>query len=689
MNDTKISLCLTYPNYNNPDYHILFRVADYCPDNDKLLAVPFYEEEYGETPKRIGANPRDIYPGMTVLREWEYDTEDSGRTRSYSYSGNIYEMIFPEELSEVPYSDTNEIRRILCEGFSMDENISDNILISIGKSGSHNAFLLCKKRDLKKVGNDIVAVSSDTRDMLHSVHFLEEYDIVDADIINSSACNISLPNGYKAPVRYFYNSTVLPDRIGIFHPISFSKYVPTFVSNYIKKNKSSLQFSLNDIRKITDVLEVILNDHEYISDFFAITGFTDAQLQDLLYKYKQVIVENLLGDTAIDSILQRYLAQDPAAHEHFVELVRTAWLEEKSQEKQQILDELAELKKSYAECEADLLAKKDQRDAISTEISSLENAIVSKKEEFNKIQADIETELREFADNIVHNTAICAVSQNAIGRGIESPKTIDILTIETGTTEDKEQINDYDDFQEALADNLIVSGYNDAVADAMAQLISHCISMNLPILLTSNEDEIARCIAATYGTNVSVVNIGLGMNAVDYIPILNMKNDNMVVLVNGAFTGFSLEHFNALRYHFASAGFIVLFSIDGTDAGLIPKTVYEKAMFLDSGYGYELPISEELNHYNTNHSAFIKTYSNTDFDKQKKKLSPFIDSGIISTVAASKYARFMVDIECDICKDWLLLLQLCVQAKASYKTEQMREWLTNNSIDIDILNNYL
>ena len=43
----------------------------------------------------------------------------------------------------------------------------------------------------------------------------------------------------------------------------------------------------------------------------------------------------------------------------------------------------------------------------------------------------------------------------------------------------------------------------------------------------------------------------------------------------------------------------------------------------------------------------------------------------------------MVDIECDIHKDWLLLLQLCVQAKASYKTEQMRDWLSENSIDID------
>lgn len=689
MNDTKISLCLTYPNYNNPDYNILFRVADYYPDDDRLLAVPFYEEEYGETPKRIGANPRDIYPGMTALREWEYDAEDPGRTRSYSYDGNIYEMIFPEELSEVPYSDTNEIRRILCEGFSMDDNISDNILIAIGKSGSHNAFLLCRKRDLKKVRDGVFAVSSNTRDMLHSVHYLEEYDIVDADIIDSSACHISLPSGYKAPVRYFYNSTVLPDRIGIFHPIAFSKYVPTFVSNYVKKNKSTLQFSLNDIRRITDVLEVILNDNEYISDFFAITGFTDAQLKELLPKYKQIIVESLLGDSTIDAILQRCLTQDPSMHERFVELVRTAWLEEKSQEKQQILDEIAELKKTCTECEADLLTKKEQRDAISSEVSSLETAVTAKKEELNKIQMDIESELKEFTDNIVHSTALYAVAQSANGNNSGKQKSIDLITIETGASGNKEQIDDYDDFQEALADNLIAVGYDDTVADAMAQLISHSVSTQLPILVTANEDEIAKCIAAMYGTDVSVVNIGSGINAADYIPIIENKNDNMVILVNGAFTGFSLEHFNAIRYHFANAGYVVLFSLDGTDTSLIPKTVYEKAMFLDSGYGYNFPTGEELTCYSAHHSIFIKVYSKVDLCKQKKKLNPFVDAGIISAVAASKYASFMVDIECDIHKDWLLLLQLCVQAKASYKTEQMRDWLSENNINIDILNNYL
>lgn len=686
MKEPKISLCLAYPNTNNPDAHILFRIADYYTDDQKLYPVTYFEEDFSENPKRIGASPKDIYPGMTTLREWNYDLEDHSKIRSYNYGGKIYEIIFPKELSQIDYSDTKEIRRVLCEGFSMDENISDNILISIGKSGSHNAFLLCKKRDLKKNRDGLFSIASDTRDMLHCIHCLDEYDIVDDEIINSSNCNIFLPSGHRAPVRYFYNSTTLPERIGIFHPISFSKYIPSLVSSYIKKQKNTLQFSLNDIRKITDVIDVILNDQESISDFFRTTGFTKEQLETLLPKYRQIIVECLSGDAEIDTIMQKCLAQDPDMQERFVELVRTSWLEEKSEEKQQILDELNELEEKYAKYEADILAQIEKKNEIIEEISSFEKTLISKKEEYAKIQSDIETELVNFSDNIVHNTAIRAVAFSA---STNTPSgTIDLITLEPNVTDSKEQLTDYDDFQEALADNLIACGYDDVTADQMAQLISFCIAERLPILLPSNEDEIAKCVAATFDACVSVLNIGSGMHVSDYVSAIKNSN-NKILLVNGAFAGFSTEHFNSIRYNFTNNGIITFFSLDGAEIGMIPKSVYEKSMILESCYGFTCSSLKELNRYDVHYLVFMKAYNESDFLKQRKKLNPFVEAGIISTVAASIYSKFMVDIECDIHKDWLLLLQLCAQAKASYKIDVLSEWFSNNNVDIDRLINYM
>lgn len=689
MTDRKISLCLAYPHYSNPDSHILFRIADYSLDEDRLYSVAFNDEDFTETPRRIGANPKDIHPGMTALREWEFDADNSGKTRSYNYEGNIYEVVFPKELIDVDYSDAKSIRTVLCNGFSMDNSVSDNILISVGKQGSHNAVLFCRKRDLKKIGETMYAISSDTRDMLHSVHCLDEFDIVDGDIINSSNNNISLPNGFKAPIRYFYRSTVLPEPVGIFHPIDFGKYVPTFVSNYIKKNKATLLFSLNDIRKIADVLDAILHDQEYINDFFRITGYSNNQLEDLLLKHKQAIVTSLLGDSAIDSILRKCLFEDTSMYERCVELVRETWLSEQTEEQQQILNRMEQLKKECAEIEDALAEKKQQKEEIHTEITVAEKSLASKSDELKRIKTDIETELKDFADNIVHSTAVCAVVQSVNNsRAMHSGNHVDSITINPRVSGEPEFLDNYDDFQEGLADNLIAIGYEDIVADEMAQLISFSISAHQPILLTANEDAIAECVASMFATSVTVINIGTTSNASEYIPLIKESN-NAVVLINGAFSGFSVEHYNEIRYRLTNEGFVTLFSVSDSSLELIPKSILDKSMCLECGYRFNYKVIKQLDNYCIDRSVFSKTYDEDEVIKQRKKLNAFVDSGIINAVTASIYSRFMVDISCNISKDWLLLYQLCLHAKANYKVDFMRDWLEANNIDIDILNSIM
>lgn len=688
MTDYKISLCLAYPNYNNPDIQILFRVADYNFDEDKLCAIQFHEDDFIESPRRIGANPKELYAGMTTMRKWEFDTDNPGKTRSYSYDEDVYEIIYPRELSQVDYADSNAIRSVLCNGFSMDNYVAENLLIAIGKQGSHNALLHCRKRDLKKVGENLYAISSDTRDMMHSVHCLEEYDIVDNDIIDSSNLNISLPSGFKAPVRYFYSRTVLPELVRIFHPIDFSKYISTFVSNYIKKNKNTLSFTSNETRKIVDILESALHDQEYITEFFKLTGYTSEQLQELLFKYKDTIVDSLLGNDSIDLILRKYLLEDQVAYNRCVELVRESWLAEQTEEKEQILCKLDQLKKQHSEIEAEIATKCEQKESLSAEIITAESTIASKKEGLKKIQLDIETELQNFSDNIVRNAAICAIARNSSTETNLQNPAVDIITLEPDTSGEPELLDDYDDFQEALADNLIAVGYEDLAADEMAQLISFCISARLPILLTSNEDKIALCIAAMFNTSVKVLNIGTSLNPKDYISALK-ESGGSVFLINGAFAGFSAEHFNSIRYHLAREGFVVLFSVDESDVALISKGVLNNSMCLACGYYFKYSNATKLDSYNVDYSIFSRLYNEADVLSEAKKLNDLIDAGIINSVIASNYARFMYDINCNIKKDWLILYQLCLHAKSNFKSDVMRTWLENNDIDINIINSFL
>lgn len=688
MNDKTISLCLSYANYKNPDYQILFRIADYNPNTDTIYAIPFSDEKYADTPKMIGAHPKELTSNMTVFRKWDYDIDDPSKTRSYEYNANIYEVIYPAELCDIEYSDTTNRRKVLCQGFSINDNVSDNILIAIGKNGTHNAVLYCRKRNLRKIKDGFYAISSNTNDMLHSTHFLNEYDISDSNIINSSNCNISLPNGKKAPIRYFYNSTNLPESTGIFHTIDFIKYIPAFISNYFRKNKSILQFSSNDIRKIVNIIESIFDNKEYIDDFFKYAGYSNEMLSELLLKYKQAIIDNLLENSSIDEIIQQCLLKDPQIYERYITLVKEAWLSEKSEEKERILVEIKALKNQYEKLKTDIISKATEEQLLNAEIEKAQKDLTSQREQLTKIKEDIELELKEFSNNIVHNTALCSIAQSVCRPSDENKSTpVNLITLEPNAIDENEELDDYDDFQDALADNLIAIGYDGTVSDEMAQLISYSISAQLPILLTANEDEIAKCIAAMFSTFVSVINIGIGIDTSDIISSVKGQS-NKVILIHGAFSGLSAEFFNSIRYHLTDDGYVLLFSLDSIDAGSIPKTIYEKSMYLECGSGFLFPQKSKIKSYNTKHTIFEKEYSKEDFLIQRKKLDSFVDNGIINSVAASNYAKYMVDIRCNIKKDWLVLLQICVQAKAGYKSDTLKDILTQMDIDVDFINHY-
>ncbi len=692
MSDRRVSLCITYPNRNYPDRLILFRVADYYEDVDRMHPIPFGEEDCDDSLKIIGAPPRDLYSTMAVLREWEYESDDSDKTLSFRYSDDVYEIVFPQELEEIDYSDADARRKVLCTGFTLDEHVSNKLLIAVGKSGSHNAFLFCHKSDLKKLGNSKYAISTDVRDMLHSLHSLEEYDIVDDDIIDTYFCNISLPDGYKAPMRYFYNRTHLPSSVGTFHPIDFANYIPGFISSYLKKNKSVLQFSTGDIRKIADMMESVLDDHDFISDFFRITGYTQERLEELLPQYKEIIISAILADSSVDLLLQRCILQDPSAYERCVEIVKSKWLAEQNDERDAILRSIAELKEQQVEIDTEIRRKIVEQEHLAASIDTLSADIQAKTEEYGNIKADIAAELQAFSDNVVHSTALCAVVKAAGGVSTSSAP-IDILKISPQADKNDDTL-DHDDFQESLADNFVVVGYTESVADPMAQLVTFGIASKMPILLSGNEDNIAKCVAAMFGYSVFVLNIGTNMTSKDYVTALKTQigdepSKNAVILVNGSFSGFSAEHFNALKYNFSDEGNIVLFSLDGVEPGIIPKSIFEKSVYLECGYDFTYKTPSNLEGYSTSPSDLYRDYTEAEVQTELVKLEWLIHNGLIPSTQAVLYAKYMADINCNIKKDWLLLLQIMLYSKAVNKQELFQEWLKNSNIDLEILNLYM
>lgn len=690
MDDKMISLCISYPSWGDSDRQMLFRIADYYPEEDTMYQVPFDDPEYADGAKRIGFHPRDAYPYMTELREWEDAVDDSNKTYSYLYSKNIYEIVFLPELENVEYTNASAIRKVLTGGFTLDESISENLLLIIGQTGTHYAVLQCRKKDLRRTSGNVYAFASDIRDMIHATHYLKEYDILDSQIISTDNQYISLTDG-KAATRYFYNSTTLPDSVGIFHIVDFSRYIPLFITNYIKKNKEIAQFSSNEIRKIADLLEVIFADQKHREDFFLCTGFTSEKLEELLPQYKSLLAELLLNDSSVETIIKHALLEDEAVWLRCVELVRTNWMKEQDAERTRIQGELQALTREKEELDAAIAENAKKKQELETDIVAFEEQLAAKKAEFKKIQADIEAELAAFSDNIVHSTAVCAAAQKVLsGRGTSTHKEADIVIITPVTTDKNDTLDDRDDFQEALADNLMSIGYDEDVVDAMAQLITYSMTSQLPILLSGNEDDISQCISAMFGNAVVTLNISNGNKPTDYIEVLQSSlENNSVILVNGAFSGMSVEHFNAIKYHFAEKGCVVLFSLDGIEVEMLPKAVFEKSMFLDCHQKITSYTFAALKGYKVNLTDLSSTVSGAEVGEQLQKLEPFITSGVINRLVAVNYAKFMAEIDCNIKKDWLAVLQICVYAKSTHKTETLIEVFDEMGIEFEELQYYL
>lgn len=690
MDEKTISLCISYPSWGDPDRQMLFRIADYYPEENTMYQVPFDDPEYADGAKRIGFHPRDAYPYMAELREWEYAVDDSNKTYSYLYSKNIYEIVFLPELETVEYANASAIRRVLTGGFTLDESVSENLLLVIGRTETHYAVLQCRKKDLRRVNGNVYAFASDIRDMIHAMHYLKEYDILDSQIISTDNQYISLTNG-KAATRYFYNSTALPDSIGIFHIVDFSKYIPLFITNYIKKNKETAQFSSSEIRKITDLLEVIFADQKHREEFFSCTGFTSEKLEELLPQHRALLAELLLNDSSVETVIKRSLLEDDAVWTRCVDLVRTAWMKEQDAERTRIQGELQALTREKEELDAAILKNTKKKQELETDIATFEEQFATKKAELEKIQADIEAELAAFSDNIVHSTAVCAVAQKfSSGRGASTHSDADIVIITPVTTDKNDPLDDRDDFQEALADNLMSIGYDEDIVDAMAQLITYSLTSYLPILLSGNEDDVAQCIAAMFGSSIVTLNISNNNKPTDYIDgVQSALENNSVILVNGAFSGMSVEHFNAIRYHFAEKGYIVLFSLDGVEVEMLPKMVFEKSTFLDCHQKITSYTFAALNGYKANLTDLSSTASGVEVGVQLKKLEPLIASGIINRLVAANYAKFMAEIDCNIKKDWLVALQICVYAKSTHKTEVLVEVFDEMGIEFEELKYYL
>lgn len=676
MSDMNYSLCATFPLRNRPDKFVFFRLADYNPETKEYSPVEPTEGSLESDPKIIGANPAEVVSNITQVRKWKFD-EDYGyekrRTISYTHEEVAFEIIYLPELHGVEYSDSAKIRKVLSEGFTLPANTCDDLLLVIGETGSRLAVVYCPKYKLKN-SNGTYSIAGNISDMLHATHFLNEYDIRKTDLISTENLGITTVDGDDVEIRYFYRFTSLPESGNTFNLFGVDAYIPQYLSKYLRKQKDLAGLSNTDIRKVAELIQSILEDDTYASEFFAITGYDLDYIKSCLAQYDSTIYAGLLSDSDLDELVENCLYKSERIRTACLEAARVEWLASRDAEKDKVLASLASIKAEEEELSRKL---QDKREAIGQQqglCDELSSKIAEQQATLEKVKKDIADELQLFSENLAHSTALKTLLQvPANHTDISFP--VFISTFDTAESDDS--IIDFDDFEDALSENLELVGYHSPESVDIAQLVSFCMANKLPIITPGYSNSLAQCISATMGNDdLLTINLPSGQNCsnnlINQIDLYAATHSACVISITGIFDGYSLCIYNALiNYLRNTTKPIILFaSLDGINVSMIPSVIWDSAMFLDDDAVLGYAPTQTLQKYSFE-APVMRKFDKHDIQEARKNFKEFSD--ILSRRADIQLSMFAAYARLPLDKHWILLQQFCIQAISSGQQETIED----------------
>lgn len=248
-----------------------------------------------------------------------------------------------------------------------------------------------------------------------------------------------------------------------------------------------------------------------------------------------------------------------------------------------------------------------------------------------------------------------------------------------------EPIEDIDTFEEELAENLEIIGYEETTASEMANIISFCICHNLPVVVGENAEKIADCIAAMFGTQgayAATVPIG-GSSAILCKTMDELVHTGRKVFVlNGIFDGFSVNAFNEIHQRSLEWGnnCVLILSASGVMPEMIPVSVWNKAFFVDGDVGLVHIQTQKLNSFESNFS-FEKECVVDQIKSHRKAMKPF--RGTISNTAILLYSVFMATYDETIKTSLHLRLQFVLAAGGKNASEEIAEAFNASGITAD------
>ena len=583
----KKSLCLVYPNQkviNGVRQRSIYRIADYDADYDQLFPVDFFSSSYEtEYEPKFLYYPQDYKPELysVIFRRWEIDySSEKPRTRSYSCSGNIYEVSFELEKYN---GDIAAIKEAFSNGLELHEGISDNILFSLSHDENYYWVLSCSKRLFKNIDGKYY-LNTQLSDLLHSTHYLDEYHIDSKEFFDIESYNyIHEYSEHPQRTRVFYSFDYLPKAEDHFFLYDIEDYIPYYISRYIR-TKLKKDFSKADIQRIEQAIKVAFKDEHELKAFFDQTGYKIDAVLDVLPMFEQVIVRSISGSDYINELIDKQLQADEELRSRYYEIAFSNWKSENNTERDKLEEDIQELEQDRSSIEksvGELETKQRQLLTLNADLEYQSDRIIS---ELNETINNFSNELSSAIKNsLIFKNIFPASNCNPVEEG-------NVLVRQSDVSEDNIRLNvdSIDTRIRILNKNLTNIGMASIYSSFFAKALAGFKNLINAIIINGfYARQFSNAIAASIDGDTATI-ISTNSSNIKYLELANSvaSINSRVILIEDLIDSCNESALIRLVKDYPDKIFI--FSYENENAlSIISKGLWNYAYFIDADFAFE------------------------------------------------------------------------------------------------------
>lgn len=648
MSNEKFSLCIPYYNFlENRADNLMWRVADFLPENRELYQAKYSIE--GDTeylPRKLSVNAFYAKPFKPSIYSWARN--DEAKVRSSDTCEVPIEIIKLKELVLENHNSDVKVRELLYKGISFYEHTLDDFLLVINEDDIYCEALVLKKKISSSTDKNIFKIDKSCQDMLRTTHKVDLITFEKNYIIDTKEINIYSGEYSFAPTRYFYKSLNLPRATRSFRLREPQDYAKAFISKYLKSKQDIVLTTNKDRQRLSQILDIALNDKAEIKYFFSETGYSLSDVQYALSTLNSDTLKLLKGEDDFFRIIEDALLRNDSLRTNLIGIAEKLWVEAATETRSSI-------EKSTRELELNLRKKEDEYgnltdciERLNLSISKIELETQEKQRELNslndkinEVRSKIQSELKNFQEDIVNLAAMSALSNNSISSKRFMAQ--DGLKLNESETDPAERLVT---FAEDLKLNLDIAGLISSTV-AISRIITSTIIANKNLIIDANSDNIADAISALldscHSHKIFVTDSNINIESlIEHINSLTTK----VVLIYGLLDTFN-ERFFVTLSHLCRSKFIIFACEDIDTFEALPLHWWKYATLLSVGEFTTMRAYEEYESYVANEKLFTyEKASNIDINDIKRKIAKNVKNNNLSHTQALALTQLLT-----ICKD--------------------------------------